>query len=298
MTGEIQWATWGAPGSPYGAIDVTELVRSLVKADGSGLVVIPSVAGVNLPPGVFGLPYGTGWNGLGDPAPGVMKELIVEFLINGTAFRRIFPENVTTDLDYGAIYASGQTTVSLPPPPPPSQPTWPNMEPDQVAGYLAWLAAGAIGQPEPWILEDRAATRQREADAAAALAIIATLPPSMQATYDLGGTGYGSAQQLVLAANPGASAGDILAQATQLQIVANAAGLLPSEVVAQQPGAAVIGTVTDPGTLTPPPGGTGTGTNIPLDPNGQPVGVGKSKIMLWLLALGAGAWILTKRKAA
>jgi len=290
MTGEIIFATWGGVGMADSAIDVTEPVRSLVKADGSGIVIIPSVAGVNLPPGVFGLPYGTSWNGLGDPAPGVMKELIVQFSINGATFRRIFPENVTTDIDFAAIYASGLPTVSLPPPPPPSQPTWPGMEPDQIAAYQAWLAAGAIGTPPEWIFVNRAEERQREADAAAALAIINALPASIKATYDLGGTGYGSAQQIVLAANPGASAADILAQATQLQIVADAAGVLPGEVVAQNPGAAIIGTTTDPSTITPPPGGTTAGDNIPIGPDGNPVSINKTRGWILPLLVGFGLW--------
>lgn len=282
---------------PGTSIDVTELVRS--KATSDGVLVIPTIEGVAW----------TTWGGLGDPAPGVpgMKELVLSLLINGQTFTRTFPENVWAQLDYAAVYASGDSTSSLPPPPPlpigggvigVTGPLYPNMEPDQIAAYQAWLSAGAVGSPPDWVFVDRAAERQRAADAAAALAIIANLPPELRATYDLGGTGYGSAQQIVLAANPGASAVDILAQAVQLQIVADAAGVLPAEVVAQQPGAAVIGTTTDPSTITPPAGGSAAGNNVPLDPSGNPVGAKKGKTILWLVALGAGAWMLSKRRKA
>ncbi len=309
MTGEIISAFWGPIANPQLGPDVADLVRTLETGkmgglavdtstgetintstgSATGLTVIPSVDGVNL--------GWAQWPGLGDPFPGESKALELTLEINGQEFTRIFPENVTADLDYGAIYNSGQQTASLPPPPPVLTPTWPNMEPDQIAAYQAWLAAGGIGSPPDWVFVNRAQERQRQADAAAALAVIATLPPSMQATYDLGGTGYGSAQQIVLAANPGANAVDILTQATQLQITANAAGVLPAEVVAQNPNAAVIGHTTDPATITPPAGGTSSGQNIPIGPDGVPVTPPATKRTSLFAPLALAAMVILALKA-
>ncbi len=159
------------------------------------------------------------------------------------------------------------------------------MEPDQVAGYLAWLAAGGIGEPAAWIQEDRAIVRAQQAAAAAALAVLATQPPEIRAQFDLGGEGYGSAYTIVQTANPGADQSAILAQATTLQIAADAAGILPSAVITQNPDAAIVNTPIAPGTITGPGPSAGTGATS-----------SSKTILLAALAIGA-LWLGNKRAA-
>jgi hypothetical protein len=80
----------------------------------------------------------------------------------------------------------------LPPPPlPPPQPVY-TMEPDQRAGYDAWLAAGAQGSPPAWVLEDRSATARQAAIAAAALEQLRNTPIPIQNAFDVAGTGPSS----------------------------------------------------------------------------------------------------------
>jgi hypothetical protein len=169
------------------------------------------------------------------------------------------------------------------------------MEPDQLAAYQAWVAAGAVGEIPAWILVNRALQRQQDA-AAAALAILAQQPPEIRAKYDLGGTGYGSATTIVALANPGANYNDVINQATALQAAADAAGVLPADLVAQIPTASKVGTSIDPSSVIPPTtdGGTGQTQNpTPLPPSPR-----KRSGILDLALIGVAGWFLLKKKAA
>lgn len=74
------------------------------------------------------------------------------------------------------------------------------MEPDQRAAYQAWLNAGAQGSPPAWVMVDRQAEARRQAEAQAATA--AVQQAGLAHLYDLDGTGYGSAVQQALLAEP------------------------------------------------------------------------------------------------
>ncbi len=146
------------------------------------------------------------------------------------------------------------------PPPPPATPGR-VMEPDQVAGYNAWLADGAVGSPPDWVEEDRALIRAQQAEAARALAVLADQPAQIRATFDLGGQGYGSALSIVT--------------------LADQTGVLPSAVVQQVPGAATVNTTINPDDVNP---------KQPLPTPGSNAGTSG---FFWLIA-GLGLWALRR----
>lgn len=162
---------------------------------------------------------------------------------------------------------------------------------EQLEAYQNWNWDN--GPLPGWVLthnqaaEDAAAAAAWELEKARILALLAEQPAEVRAMFDIGGEGYGSAYTIVSQANPGADYNDILAQAVTLQSAADAAGVLPSQVIAQSPDAAIVNTPIAPGTIAGPGPVAGTGA----------VGSRKKNGIVILGALALGAWWLKKRAA-